>query len=389
MIKLDVVPAPAAQKPGMISGSIQNAATGQVLHFQTEAPPVKETYPRKKWWNHLKFGVMRWWNRKIAEREYKQKRVFLRSYPEMLCIDPTNVCQLKCPLCATGTGAARDKKGMLQPGTLTRVLDQLGPYLYQVHFYNWGEPLLNPKLPDLIRYVKENYPAKVFFSTNLNHLPEDLAERTLLSGVDEITCAVDGLTEETYQKYRVGGSFAVVLENLKLLLRKREALGLRKKVKVIFRFMIMRHNEHELEAARKMAKELGASFRSKTVRIDMSDFNRGSYEQKLAQRAEWLPVDPKHNRYEKHPERLSWGRTCQDLWKRTFVTPVGAVHPCCNTFDPGDHFAGQFPEDYYRQVWNGPKYTMARAIFQGLDVPFDPYIACKSCVAQGNHLFVS
>ncbi len=390
MIKLDVVAAPpTASAPPAPQGSVQNAATGQVIHFEVDPPPARETLPRQKVFQKLKYRVMRWFNQRLNEREYRRRKVYLRSFPEMLCIDPTNVCQLKCPLCATGTGSAREKKGMLQQPMLERVLEQLGPYLYQVHFYNWGEPLLNPKLPDLIRYVKTNYPAKTYFSTNLNYLPEKLADRILLSGVDEITCAVDGLTEASYQKYRVGGSLAAVLENLRLLLRRRTELGLGKSPKIIFRFMIMKHNEHELEDARRMAKEMGASFRSKSVRIDMSDFNRGSYEQKLAQRSEWLPANKEHNRYEKHQDRLDWGRQCQDLWKRTFVTPNGAVHPCCNTFDPGDHFATHFPEDFYREIWNGPRYTLARAIFHGLDIPHDPYTACKSCVAQGNHLFVS
>lgn len=386
MLKLDVVPGPAAGEP---NHSIVNASTGQVLHFEAEAPPERETLPRPRFWQHLKFRVMRYFNRRLNEREYREKRVFLRSYPEMICIDPTNACNLRCPLCATGTGQARDKKGLLKAATLQRVMDQLGPYLYQVHFYNWGEPLLNPKLPDLIRYVKEHYPAKVYFSTNLNHLPPKLADRILLSGVDEITCAIDGLTEATYQKYRIGGSLKTALDNLRLLLRRREELGMGKRPKVIFRFMIMRHNEHELEDARKMAKEMGASFRSKSVRIDMADFNRGSYEEKRRQREEWLPQNPEHNRYEKHPERLTWGRTCQDLWKRVFITPNGAVHPCCNTFDPGDHFEGMFPEDFFHKVWNGAKYTLSRSIFHGLDIPFEPYTACKSCVKQGNHLFVS
>ncbi|MBI3272102.1 MAG: radical SAM protein [Planctomycetes bacterium] len=335
----------------------------------------------------------RFLNKCVNNLEYKFKRPVLWSYPQVIIADPTNICNLSCPLCATGVGSASHKKGIMGFDMFRGVMDKLGPYAYQLHLYNWGEPILNKNLCDLIRYAKQ-WPVKVYFSTNLNVLPERVADDLVTSGTDEITVAVDGITQETYSKYRVGGNLQAVLDNMRLLLRKKKEHG-SATPKVIFRFMVMKHNVHEVETARQMAKEMGASFRTKTVRIDMFDFAQGRAKDKLPDRSEWLPEDPKYNRYrtmersiKKHEKRVSGERVCQDLWKRTFISWDGSTHPCCNVYNVENFFATQWVDGWKQQVWNGEKYVMSRRIFSG-QWPEEGKTICSWCVKSGNLNYVS
>ncbi len=342
--------------------------------------------------------LRRWLNKWHNRLEFFLKRVKLRSFPTVLIVDPTNACNLRCPLCATGSGKSDHAKGMMTQELFAKVVDALGPYLYELHLYNWGEPLLNRHLPDFIAYTKAQSPARVFVSTNLNTLSPEMAERLVSSGVDEITVAADGITEETYQKYRIGGSFEKVFANLKMLTEKRAERGTRNHAaagegkqphpKIIFRFMVMKHNAHELARAKEMAKELGVSFRKKTVRVDMGDFTEGSIFDKIEKQKEWLPEEVELNRYRKHDDRLGKIRVCKDLWTRTFISWDGAVTPCCNVYAVRDFFAPAF-EPKFEKIWNGPAYTAAREIFRKAEKPEGDTPVCNRCVRAGNNIWVS
>ena len=103
------------------------------------------------------------------------------SYPYYLTIDPSDSCQLHCPTCPTGKENAarktgqlqnirRAKRGTMKPELFDALIDELGPYLFLVMLYNWGEPLLNKSLPPLhqegarIRY-RDRGPLQPVFKT--------------------------------------------------------------------------------------------------------------------------------------------------------------------------------------------------------------------------------
>ncbi len=343
-------------------------------------------------------SLRRWLNKWHNRVEFFLKRTRLRSFPTVAVVDTTNACNLHCPLCATGSGKSDHPKGMMTQELFARITDTLGPYLYELHLYNWGEPLLNKQLPSLIAYAKGHSPARIFVSTNLNTLSDEMAEGLIVSGVDEITVAADGITEETYQKYRVGGSFEKVLANLKTLIEKRAKFALQNprqagngkglQPKIIFRFMVMKHNAHELPRAKELAKELDVSFRKKTVRVDMGDFTEGSIFDKIDRQREWLPEETDLNRYRKHDDRLGKMRVCKDLWTRTFISWDGAITPCCNVYAVRDFFSPVFETDFVK-IWNGPAYTTAREIFRTEEKPEGETPVCKRCVRSGNNIWVS
>ena len=128
--------------------------------------------------------------------QMKLKREKVVGYPTYLYADITNVCNLKCPLCATGSGASGGQKGMMSLEMFKKIVDEIGKYLVKIHLYNWGEPLLNKDVYEMIDYAHRHH-IVTCMSTNFTLFSEDSAERLIRSGLDEITLSIDGASRET------------------------------------------------------------------------------------------------------------------------------------------------------------------------------------------------
>ena len=96
----------------------------------------------------------RLFNLALTEAEFRLRRTSVHGRPYVLVIDPTNVCNLRCPLCPTGLMQRGRKAGMIPWETFTAVVDQAAPWAYKVNLFNWGEPLLHTHLFEMIRYAK-------------------------------------------------------------------------------------------------------------------------------------------------------------------------------------------------------------------------------------------
>src|SRR5436190_7909022 len=99
---------------------------------------------------------------------------------------------------------------MLDQHFFKRMIDELASNLLYLVFYFQGEPYLNPEFLDMVEYAssKKIYTAT---STNAHFLNDENARRTVESGLDRLIISIDGVTQEVYEKYRVGGSVEKVL----------------------------------------------------------------------------------------------------------------------------------------------------------------------------------
>ena len=333
-------------------------------------------------------GMKRWANRVLNSLEFKLRRERLLSYPCVLIIDPTNICNLRCPLCATGAGTSDIPPGMMDMNLYRRVIDELGPYLYELHLFNWGEPFLHRDFFDMVRYAKK-FPIYINTSSNFNAVTGEMISQIVDCGLDELTVSIDGVTKEAYEKYRVGGDFDRVMSNLRSLVDEKKRRN-SATPEIVFRFLVMKHNVKELDRAREVARELGCRFKKKTIRIDMLDFDSDSVKDKIEERKEWLPDETEFNRYKKRDEKRrkkpGKKRVCKDLWQRVFINWNGAVYPCCNICAQDDLFTTSYDVPF-REIWNGRKYTAARRLFREEKVDMD--FVCKRCYEAGNYLYVS
>ena len=191
-----------------------------------------------------------------VEWQLRTGKLDVTAYPYEWEIDTTNICQLKCPLCHTGLGTIDRDKGVMHFDTYKKVVDEVKDYCVWLTLYSWGEPFLNRRIDEFIAYAHEARIATTI-STNLNKpLKKEMAERIIRSGLDTMIVSIDGITQEVYEKYRVGGRLDKVLANLQLLVDTKREIGSDTPY-IEWQFIVMRQNQHQIPEARAMAEAMG------------------------------------------------------------------------------------------------------------------------------------
>lgn len=288
----------------------------------------------------------------LIETEKQIRQEYVSGYPYWLTIDPANFCTLRCPFCPTGQTRGSRTKGILLFDNFKRILDELGPYLIHIDFCNWGEPLLNKEIYKMIRYAKQ-YNIDTKIDSNLNHFSEKDAEKIILSGLDKLIVSIDGITQETYAKYRIGGDFNKVMSNLKLLIKKRKELK-KSNPYISWQFLVFRHNEHEIEEVRKTGREIG---------VDHIGITKAFIGNK-----DWIPINEEYSYYKKEEIKdeytskyfkSSQDKMCDWPWEAIVINPNGSVSVCCSVEDERDDFGNIFQQPFM-EIWNNEKYQRAR-----------------------------
>jgi len=287
-------------------------------------------------------------------------------------IDTTNICQLKCPLCHTGLGTIHRDQGIMHFDTYTKTIDQMKDYCVWLTLYSWGEPFLNRRIHEFVAYAHQKKIATII-STNLNKpLTPEMAENIIKAGLDVMIISVDGITQEVYEKYRVGGRLDRVMDNIKLLVQKKRELG-SATPHLEWQFIVMRQNEHQMEGAKQLAVDLAVD----ALIFKKVDFPHGMDDDQEAER--WLPRE--------HPEYLrdspflkaykEDGRRCWRLWRTAVVNWDGGFAPCCYLTDKSEDF-GEVTVSPIKEIWNNDNYNTARGLFQDGFVPQE-WVGCMSC----------
>ena len=322
------------------------------------------------------------WNRRLNRLELRLTRPVLRSFPPIVFVEPTNLCQLKCALCPSGMRQI-ESLGRMSMDTFRKVIDALGPTATKLHLYNWGEPFLHPDLPEMIAYAKQFGPY-VVVSTNLNKLDEGTAKAIIGARLDFLNASIDGVSQQVYESYRIGGNIKRVIENLRMLCRlKQEAKS--DLPRIDWQFLVTAQNEAELPEAARLAKELGVQFHPKKIRVGLSEFDTESGAEIASKDNDWIPHDTAFNRYKKKKRRKH--DACKSLWDRVVVSWQGWIAPCCQVYKDVHHFYRGFPDDFW-SVWNGPEYVAARKLFADGNNPEakELDLVCLRCQAVGNIL---
>ncbi|HJQ83767.1 MAG TPA: radical SAM protein [Candidatus Binatia bacterium] len=305
------------------------------------APPGFDRYrltPRKL----LNLWLARW--------EEHRGRTRLRSRPWKLTVEASNLCNLQCPACFTGVDELGRPRGSLPVDLYRKLLDELGPYLFELEFYNWGEPLLHKQLESMIAEATGRG-ISTTVSTNFS-LPFDAAraERLVASGLAVLGVSIDGARQETYEQYRVRGKLARVLDNCRLVADAKRRLG-STTPRMVWEFHVFEHNEGDVAEASRLARELGMEIAVSKGWTVGKEWNPAS-----EYRFFWYPVPPAR---------------CSFLWHQAVVNNDGGVAPCCGTFYQEDDMgrlavgtAELGTAATFAEIWNGERFRTARALFQ-------------------------
>ena len=324
-----------------------------------------ETALRHASWKKL-FNLLR------VEAQFRLGRTKVWGYPFEWEIDTTNICQLKCPLCHTGTDTVNRQKGVMHFDLFKKTVDQIKDHCIWLSLYSWGEPFLNKEIDSYVAYAHEADIATMM-SSNLNKpLTPDMAERLIHSGLDVLIVSLDGTTQEVYEIYRVAGHLDRVLDNIRLIAEKKRELGSRTPY-IEWQFIVMRQNEDQIPEARRLAGELGAD----GIVFKKVDFPHGESDREWAER--WLPSreggyhkeEPFAKPYEEN------GNRCWRLWRSAVVNWDGGYAPCCYLTDASDDF-GDVNTHSIKEIWNNERYVTARGLFKEGFVP-KTRVGCLDC----------
>jgi hypothetical protein len=175
-------------------------------------------------------------------------------------IECTAACNISCneACCAPETGITRTRQsGMLDFDLFRRVVDEVGPTLGRIDFFNYGEAFLHKRAIEMCEYIKTQFPhVYLYTSTNGLAFTEEQARRLVHSGVDEVTFSIDGATQESYEQYRRRGRFDVALRNLTAMADEKLRSG-RDLPFLNWRYILFTWNDSDREMDR--ARELAAS----------------------------------------------------------------------------------------------------------------------------------
>jgi radical SAM protein with 4Fe4S-binding SPASM domain len=279
--------------------------------------------------------------------------------PSILNVEPGNICNLKCPLCPTGAGLPGIEKGCITLELFKKVFDELKQSLTSINLYSWGEPLLNRDLIPIIEYIKPfNKNIRITTSTSLNLKDNNLLAGLINSGIDEIIVSCDGTNQDSYGKYRVGGDFGLVMNNLRLLADKKKELG--KDTLITWNFLVFKHNEQEIDKAKEMADNLGVYFRIGFMRTSMKDEILMPHSQAIEKDKDWIPDNPNYSAYDKENNTTKKIiKTCRKPWQEISVNWNGLVLPCCAVYEEKYNF-GNAGRNNVKDIWNNSSYVEAR-----------------------------
>ena len=315
-------------------------------------------------WEDARLTPLRLLNLYLQRIENGRLRTHLWSKPTRLIVEATNICNLRCPACFTGTGELGRERSHMSLELFDRLLGEVGRYLFQVEFYNWGEPLLARNIYAMIeRAAARGISTTV--STNLSFPFSDAdAERLVRSGLTVLGVSIDGARQDSYAQYRVRGDLALVLENCRRVRDAKRRLGAARP-RVVWEFHSFPHNVQDVARARELAAELEMDISVSPGWVIDSDWEGGDV------------ID-----YPATPQPFP----CPFLWGTAVVNNDGGVAPCCGTFyredDCGQLAAapGKPGAPTLGALWNNDSFVLARRFFTAREgTPEERQHVCYDC----------
>ena len=309
-----------------------------------------------------KLTARRVWNASKVAASYYVTRLTRKPIqwgsPITISVEPTTACNLKCPECPSGLRQFSRPTGNLKQDFFRETIGQLHRDLVYLIFYFQGEPYINPGFLDMVRHAHDRG-IYTITSTNGHFLSPKNARATVESGLDRVIISVDGTDQETYQAYRKEGKLENVLQGARNLVKARQEARV-SHPHIIFQFLVVKPNEHQIPEIYKLAEEIGVDeVKLKTAQV--YDFEYGN---------DLIPAQDKYSRYALQPDGRYRIKNqlldhCWKLWHSCVITWDGLVVPCC--FDKDAEFRlGDLKAKPFKEIWHSRAYDgFRKSILRG------------------------
>ncbi len=325
-------------------------------------------------------NISRVWNLALLKTSFQLSAVLKKPIhwgkPMAISIEPTTTCNLKCPQCPSGLRNFTRPTGNLELEMNEKILQEVGKQLQHINYYFQGEPFVHPQFLSLVRAARKRN-IYVVTSTNAHFISETTATEIVASDLSEIIISIDGMTQETYENYRINGKLDKVIQGTKNIIDAKKRLQ-RPNPILIFQFLVTKQNEHEIDALYTLAEHLGVDeVRLKTVQI--YDFEAGN---------DLIPTNEKYARYRKNKTgqyelKSKWKNKCWRMWSSCVFTWDAKIVPCCFDKD-ANHQMGNLNDTSFSEIWKSSVYNGFRTEVlrdrQQIEI-------CKNC-SEGTQVWV-
>jgi len=264
-------------------------------------------------------------------------------FPSHVEFELTNNCQIACIMCPHKI--MKRERGYMSWEIFKKAVDECRHRVNTSYLHQIGEPLLHPKLIEMINYVEQGG-IRTSISTNCLLLDENMAEKILDSQLSEITLCLDSLNAETYEKIRIGSNFKKVMENISMFLYKKEER--RSKMHVQVQMIKMQENRKEWDS-----------------------FKVGKADEILVKNYSTFAGNVNKNEAE---NKYRFG--CRKSLNCLTIQWNGDMVICCRDYE-GVTKAGNISTDTIEAVWNGEQYRIIREAFAYHN--FEKLSFCAKC----------
>jgi MoaA/NifB/PqqE/SkfB family radical SAM enzyme len=275
-------------------------------------------------------------------------------------------------LCPTASGEIGKSLGTksLKIENFKKFLNE-NNFIKEIELSNWGELFLNPDILDILKFAhSKSVSLTANNGTNLNTITDDVIEALVLYGFKSISCSIDGVSQDTYGKYRVRGDISKVFENIKKI-NKFKKIYKSSLPHLKWQYIVFGHNEHEVLEAQKKAKELDMSF---SIKFNWDDSFSPVKDKELIRRLSLSGVSSRAE-YTQTTGKSYKNEICRQLWKAPQINSDGKLLGCCVNYwkDFGNVF-----ETPFTKLLKSSDYQYARLMLMG-KVKERQDIACTSC----------
>jgi radical SAM protein with 4Fe4S-binding SPASM domain len=287
--------------------------------------------------------------------EYPEQRI-VPEFPLNLDVGSTSKCNLACPMCTRTQYIKQGKFIEIKDfdfELFKKMVDEAAAAgLCALNLDNFGEPLMNPQIVEMVRYAKEKGILDVFFHTNATFLTEELAKALIAAGLDRMIFSFDSPYKEKYLKIRVNGNYEQALENIRRFARIKQELNA---IRPLTRINCIRFPS----TTQKEMDDTVALFAPIVDSVSFLDY-----------------VDPVKGKSGKYPEGYVSKFVCPQLFTRMTVWEDGVISPCCMDYDRSLGL-GNVKDKTLKEAWESAK---RKAILKKhLEGKFYEIPACKNC----------
>ena len=290
-------------------------------------------------------------------RHFRSLKLKNIDFPPEIWLENTNHCNATCVMCPREKQTR--KKGIMKLDLYKKLINEISQYNHivkRVHMHNFGEPLLDKKLPERIKIAKDAGIKHVYFVSNASLLNEKNSEELIDSGLDEFKISFYGVDKESYNSTMVDLDFETTIKSVQTFFKIRK----RKKAnnpKVVIQLIPQLIGEDKTNKWKKIFESMiNKNLGDELLSVILHNFSTG--------------------REYNNINEIDIHNVCNYPWRTMVILQDGNVAPCCNDFN-GDINMGNIMFNSINEIWNSKKYIKMRKDFKKLD--YKDYTTCSSC----------